>query len=71
MSSPDRDVRGIKRGVCIKCSDCPGYRRNNTDGSNPCVNCNCPPGKHCKADTSRRNGNNQPQVVAQAAVALL
>ncbi len=69
MSSPDRDVRGIKRGLCSECSDCPGYRRNNTDGSRLCVNCNCLPGKHCRADTSRRNGDNQPQVVAQAAVA--
>jgi len=50
VGSPDRDSRGVKRGKCVKCSNCTGYVVGKT--SNKCTKCQCPPGRHRKAGTN-------------------
>ena len=61
MDSPDRDVRGVKRGKCRLCSACTGYRRNLEAGDSKCSNCNCAPGKHKNATTPVEDDDDQPQ----------
>ena len=67
MDSPDRDVRGVKRGKCKMCLDCTGYQRNLGKDNAKCLNCSCPPGKHKKATTSGQEDDQSHSVQAATA----
>lgn len=47
-----KDLRGVYRGQCTKCAQCPEYQPPPPGLGFKCVVCKCPPGAHVNADTT-------------------